>query len=243
MINPYIARRIRAWLRSPNFYFKRVKDRLFGMDTSFTEKARNDFEPGSMEWLALTELNYGGLQKGGAATKVNQGGDRMHPLHHGYGSAYAEFLKPWIGRNVNLIEIGILNGTGLAIWCDLFPASRVIGMDIDLENFRANLLELERLGAFSKTRPELHEFNQLDLGMARQALAAALGDERLDIVIDDGCHSIESIEITFQAVQPHLSSEFVYFIEDNFDTYDRLAKRYPNYNWASRGEITIARNR
>ena len=153
----------------------------------------------------------------------------MHPLHHGYGAAYAEFLKPWLGRKLNLLEVGILNGNGLAIWCDLFADSTVIGMDINFENFRTNLPELERLGAFSRNRPELHEFDQLDLDKARASLAAALGGKRLDIVIDDGCHSNESIEVTFQAVNPHLASEFVYFIEDNFDTYDRLAKKYPNY--------------
>jgi hypothetical protein len=196
-----------------------------------------------MEWLALTELKYGGFQGGGAATNVNQGGDRMHPDYHGYGETYAEFLKPWMGKKVNLLEIGILNGTGLAIWCDLFPNSKILGMDINLENFRENLAELKSRCAFQNNQPILHEFNQLDPDKARQILATNLSDTKVDIVIDDGCHSDESIEITFKEVRHYLSPNFVYFIEDNYDTFDRLSRKYPLYRWSTRGEMTIVTNR
>jgi len=60
----------------------------------------------------------------------------MSPFRHGYGKCYAEFLKPLLmnleNQHITLVEIGILNGSGLAIWCDLFPRARVIGFDIDL---------------------------------------------------------------------------------------------------------------
>lgn len=238
MLNPLTKRRIRSWLRSPGFYVKRARDEIFGIDTSFLEGSRDAFVSGSKEWLALTEFAYGGLKRG-AATKTMQGGDRMSPRQHAYGATYAEFLKPWIGKSPNLLEVGILNGTGLAIWCDLFPDSQVIGMDINLENFQANLSQLRRLGAFSENQPKLYEFNQLELDKARRVLSDAIGEEPLDVVIDDGCHSIESIEITFQSVAPHLAPEFVYFIEDNYDTYDLLSKKFPDYRWQTRGEMTI----
>ena len=73
------------------------------------------------------------------------GGDRM--LHHGYGPTYARYLQPFVGaRNLTVAEFGILNGTGLAIWCDLFTDARVIGLDIDLSHFEGNRSALERRG-------------------------------------------------------------------------------------------------
>jgi hypothetical protein len=243
-MNYYLSkRRINSWLRSPGFYLQKAKHRVVGIDSSFFANSRDTYTPGSEEWLALTEIAYGGLQLGGVATKVNKGGDRMSPHHHGYGSAYECFLRPHLGKRMTLLEIGVLNGTGLAIWCDLFPSSKVVGMDIDLSNCLANMPRLQQLGAFKYNRPELYYLDQLDRAQADQVLAEVFGSDRLSVVIDDGCHSIESIEITFAALKPYLAEEFVYFIEDNFDTYDRLAPRYPEFRWTSRGEITIVRNR
>ena len=59
----------------------------------------------------------------------------------------------------------------------------------------------------------------------------------------DGCHSKESIEITFQEICPFLAKQFMYFIEDNFDTYDWLETRYPQYYWTTQGEIAVATSR
>ena len=165
---------------------------------------------------------------------------------HGYGFSYAEFLKPLIPRRMarlTLVEIGILNGSGLAIWCDLFPNARVIGLDLDLRNFEKNRPFLESHGAFAKNTPELFEFDQLDLPKARNVLRDVLGEAKVDIAIDDGCHSIESIKITFDALNPHLNRNFVYFIEDNFETYDVLAHQHREYRWSQRGELVVLRNR
>jgi len=37
-----------------------------------------------------------------------------------------------------------------------------------------------------------------------------------------------------------LAKNFVYFIEDNFDTFDWLAPYYREYYWTTRGEMAIA---
>ena len=64
------------------------------------------------------------------------GGDRM--LHHGYGPTYARYLRPFLGGwNLTVAEFGILKGTGLAMWCDLFPDARVILRDVVEHNPRS----------------------------------------------------------------------------------------------------------
>lgn len=130
-------------------------------------------ELGSADWLARTEIVYGGYVTDVARRKVSihdgrsteqltfggmTGGDRM--FHHGYGMTYARYLALFVGQSgLTVAEFGILKGTGLAIWCDLFPNARVIGFDIDLSHFLDNRTSLERRGAFQKNAPEVYEFD------------------------------------------------------------------------------------
>ncbi|MDE0309038.1 MAG: glycosyltransferase family 25 protein [Acidiferrobacterales bacterium] len=122
--------------------------------------------PGTADWLIGTEIKYGGISLNVVREKLSPhdrrslynprlnpaiGGDRM--LHHGYAVHYAEFLKPYVkdrDRRFVICEFGILKGTGLAIWCDLFPNARCIGFDVDLSNIEKNMDDLLQRGAFSK---------------------------------------------------------------------------------------------
>jgi hypothetical protein len=54
---------------------------------------------------------------------------------------------------------------------------------------------------------------------------------------------LEAIKITLEVLRSFLAEKFVYFIEDNFDTYDHLAADYPEYYWTTRGEITVITSR
>jgi exopolysaccharide production protein ExoZ len=206
---------------------------------------------GSADWLIRSEVAYGGFVTGVARQKVSPldartadelkvggmtGGDRM--LHHGYAEGYARHLAPFHGaKGLTVAEFGILKGTGLAIWCDLFPEARVLGLDIDLAHFESNRAALVRRGAFKRNAPELHEYDQLVDGSA--VLRKLLGRQTLDIVIDDGLHSIDSIITTWRSVRPHLSSCFVYFIEDFPDLLDRIQAELAGLDCRSYGMMTV----
>ena len=168
----------------------------------------------------------------------------MSPCFHNYGRSYSEFLMPVLAdvdADFTVVEVGILNGSGLAIWCDLFPKARVIGMDLNLSNFEENRAGLEALGAFQQNTPELYTIDQLDRSVAEKAFRDALGEDKVDVFIDDGHHSLESIEITFEGIKPYLAKGFVGFIEDNFDTYDHLAHHHRDCWWTTRGELTVVK--
>jgi hypothetical protein len=242
----FFLRRLRFWWRSPLFYIQRAKKRFWGLDIEFLKQNKDNFPEGSFEWLVLSEIHYGGFQLDATSRQMssdptNQGGDRMSELHHGYGRCYSEFLKPYVDikQKTTLIEVGILNGSGLAIWCDLFPNSRIVGLDINLSNAQINYAHLESLGAFKINKPELLFFDQLDTETSNRTLKETFKPNEISIVIDDGCHTLKSIELTFQMLKPYLANKFVYFIEDNFDAFDSLSKLYPEYKWISRGELTI----
>ncbi len=218
-------------------------------------RPREAYRPGSEPWLILTEALYGGAYRDVPRDKVSPldprsptelasggqiGGDRMSPLQHGYGRWYAKYLAPFTAerdRDYTVVEVGILKGTGLALWSDLFPAAAVFGLDVDLSHFRAHEALLRSRGAFSRSSPRLAELDQFVADAAR--LGEILGGRRIDVLIDDGFHSDETILRTFEAARPHLAERFVYFAEDNDTVGPALRARFPGYRCHSHRELTV----
>ena len=207
---------------------------------------------GNARWLARTEIKYGGMVTGVKRNKVSSddprseeeiqkggmtGGDRMY--HHLYARRYAKYLKPFVdkGKPITLVEVGILKGSGLAMWCELFPDSRIIGLDIDLSHTQNNMDYLKSKGAFKENEPELYEFDQFKDN--RELLSNILKGDKIDVIIDDGFHSVESILKTIKSVLPHLSKKFVYFIEDNEEVHNHLKNLYPEYLIKYNDRLTI----
>lgn len=183
----------------------RLVEALIGLENRFggliTDVPRNKVSPHDPR--TPEELRTGGMI----------GGDRMS--RHAYALKYAQYLKRFLHkRPLVLAEVGILCGTGLAIWCDLFRNATILGLDIDPAHFYKNRAHLLELGAFRKNAPHIFEFDQLADTMS-DALRAQLTEHGIDILIDDGVHSAEAIENTMVLMKPFLKDDFVYFIEDN----------------------------
>ena len=210
--------------------------------------------PGTAEWLACTEIIYGGVTTAAIEReKVRaydlryldnseiygaRGGDRM--LHHGYAKHYQYHLQPYVqdrDKRFVICEFGILKGTGLAIWCDLFPNARIIGFDLDLSNIKNNMDNLIQLGAFSNNQPELFEYDQFVY--SADYLREILGGDQIDICIDDGHHSDESILTTFKSVKSNLNEKFVYMIEDNSYVHRNIRSKYKGCTLYSYSELTV----
>ncbi len=188
------------------------------------------------------------------------GGDRM--LRHAYAPAYARRLRPFVPehtarelareptrgpsraepaggcrRRTTVLEIGVLHGTGLAIWCDLFPDARVVGLDIDLDPYYANVNRLHSLGAFRRNQPEVYLFDQLE--PERYDIAEIIGHDTVQVCIDDGHHSNRAVLNTMHAVLPFLDQQFVYFVEDNPGVHRRIRAQFPQFAVESAGELTM----
>ncbi len=210
---------------------------------------RSDASPGTADWLIDTEIRYGGYCKVVYPTPVPQpdprdgfrigtDGDRM--FHHGYAVHYERFLNSYVqNRNQRFVicEVGILNGSRLAIWCDLFPNSRVIGLDIDTSIAERNMDNLLELGAFSDNSPELYTYDQMV--DSTELLNEVLNGDRIDIFIDDGAHFDDAIMTTLRSALPHLSDRFVYFVEDNANVHRTIELEYPKFPIYVDGELTV----
>ena len=97
-----------------------------------------------------------------------------------------------------LVEIGILLGTGLAIWSDLFTKRRIIGLDIDPFNFNDNLEGLKAKGAFTSGILEVQQvYGFID---NREYLGEILNGDSVTVFIYDASHTT-SVLMTFHSVQ------------------------------------------
>jgi hypothetical protein len=216
-------------------------------------KTADEYPVGSELWLTATEKYFGGMVTGVKRRTVSEkdprtrdqldqggmiGGDRM--FHHGYARHYARHLSRFINRrneSMTIAEVGILKGTGLAVWSKLFPNARLIGLDIDLSHFKENEEFLRSKGAFTGSSLELHHFDQfLD---NRELLRTILTGSKITLMIDDGLHSLETIMQSAQSVQPFLSDAFVYFVEDNAEVSERLRAEFPDSRVFSYGLLTV----
>jgi hypothetical protein len=218
-----------------------------------------DASPGTAEWLIKGELLYGGFVSRVKRRKVSPndhrspaeirqggmtGGDRMSPLHNNYARVYARHLSPFVDRQkpVLLCEVGILRGTGLAMWSELFPNGTVVGLDVDLSHVEENMPFLRSRGAFRNANVECFPFDQLADGAER--FAKILSGRTIDILIDDGLHSDQAILTTIAAAVSHLADDFLYIVEDNAHVHHEIRRRYPafrvvDYDVKGPGSITV----
>ena len=217
-------------------------------------KRSEEYSLGSKLWFSAIEKKYGGFIKNVKSNKVSDfvprselkvktggctGGDRMY--FSNFGKIYSKYLLNLIKKNRNkkitLVEVGILKGNGLAMWSDIFPNAEIIGLDIDLAHTQNNIKNLKSLGAFKKSDPELYVFDQFIDG--EDEIRKLLNHRKIDVIIDDGFHSDETILNTFHATKPFLSDNFTYFIEDSESAYKILQKLHCDFKFKKYGVLTV----
>ena len=166
------------------------------------------------------------------------GGDRMSEIANYYAPIYSSYMKDYLNRKtIILVECGILRGTGLAIWSDLFPRGRIIGLDIDLDNIHNNMSNLKNSGAFKNNNLELYEFDQFQDNVEK--FKCILKGDKISIFIDDGVHADEAIIKTMLSVHPFLSDYFLYIIEDNKHVHKKIRKIFPKFNVKDYDALTV----
>jgi cephalosporin hydroxylase len=124
----------------------------------------------------------------------------MHRWHH-YVPIYEQYFATLRHRPVNMLEIGIQHGGGLHMWHRYFhPGSRIHGVDInpnctvpDLPNVTATIGDQADPQFWADLLPKLGP---------------------LDIVIDDGGHTMKQQINSFVAIYPTMSPYGLYLVED-----------------------------
>lgn len=201
-----------------------LEKKYLGLQTNVRRNVVSEFDPRTKK-----ELRSGGMT----------GGDKM--FHHNYNKVYSQFLsKIDLKKKLNIVEIGILNGSGIAVFSEIFKNAQIFGLDIDVSNFYKNYKTLKKLGAF-RIKPLIYKYDQFKNNTLM--LKKIFFHKKLDIVIDDGFHSDETILNSFEEMKPFFNKNFIYFIEDNSTCFKILKKKYHYYNIHKFSLMTVITNK
>jgi SAM-dependent methyltransferase len=129
--------------------------------------------------------------------------DTDKAAHGHYLRNYEEYFRPLLGRDIRLLELGVLNGGSLLLWRDYFERGLIVGLDI-------NPLEVED----PTGRIRFYQGAQHDAELLER-VARECAPEGFDVIIDDCAHvgylARESFRNLFDR---HLKPGGLYVIED-----------------------------
>ena len=116
---------------------------------------------------------------------------------HSYIENYYHYKFDKIRLNkLNILEIGVSTGLSLEMWCEYFPNSNIIGVELDNINYKPSNNRIKLIigdGTDSKTYKDI-------------------GD--LDIIIDDGSHVFTDQIFSYAILYDKLKKGGIYIIED-----------------------------
>jgi hypothetical protein len=129
----------------------------------------------------------------------------MHKWMH-YFDIYESHFSKFRGKDIVLLEFGVLHGGSLQMWKEYFGSgSRIIGADINA-----------RCKALAENQIEIQLVDQ-DSKESLAKLADSLPP--VDIVIDDGGHVMHQQNNTFEIFWLKLKNGGVYLCEDTHTSY------------------------
>ena len=136
---------------------------------------------------------------------LNNPGRMIHKWMH-YFDVYERHLSRFRDTEVNLIEIGVYQGGSLQMWKHyLGERARIWGVDINPD-----------VKQFEEDRVQIIIGDQAD----RQFLRALARDvPRIDILIDDGGHTMTQQRATFEELFQKVDANGVYICEDLHTSY------------------------
>jgi SAM-dependent methyltransferase len=123
---------------------------------------------------------------------------------HGYVKVYADLFEPIRTKPLSILEVGIATGQSLQMWQDYFPKADIKGIDITVN-------QLARQKFTNSPRVKLYETSSQDKA-AIDNLGIPAGS--VDIIIDDGDHSLKGQERTLAAMWHLLRPGGHYIVED-----------------------------
>jgi len=144
---------------------------------------------------------------------------------HDYSGVYQHHLAQRRREELTVVEIGVggqeidtAGGASLRMWRTYLPKAQIIGVDL----YRKRLPLDDRITILQGDQADLSFLEEL----SRRG--------PFDLIIDDGSHRGDHINITFDALWPHVRKGGLYVIEDLETAYD------PDYGGGPPGTSTTS---
>lgn len=138
---------------------------------------------------------------------LNNDGKLISKWKH-YFDAYDRHFSRYRGTDVHIVEFGVFQGGSLQMWKHYFgPKAKIYGVDINPNCLR---LEEDQVKIFIG-----------DQGDRKFLSSLAESIPRIDILLDDGGHTMEQQINTFEVLFPKIASDGIYLCEDIHTSYWR----------------------
>ena len=126
-----------------------------------------------------------------------------------YFDVYEKHFSKFRGKDITILEIGVQNGGDLKMWEHYFSKNNakvtIYGIDI---NEKSKQVENENIKIFIGS--------QSDREFLRKIKAEI---PKVDILIDDGGHTMEQQIVTFEEMYDHIKDDGLYWCEDTGTSY------------------------
>ncbi len=129
----------------------------------------------------------------------------IHKWNH-YFEIYEQHFSRFRDKEVTILEIGIFQGGSLQMWKDYFgPKAKIYGIDI---NPKCKEFEEENIHILAGSQSDRKFLRQI-----KEIIPP------VDILIDDGGHTMRQQSITFDELFDHVKENGVYLCEDLHTSY------------------------
>ena len=125
---------------------------------------------------------------------------------HLFTEFYNDFFEKFLDKEINILEIGIFQGSSLKMLREYFPKANIYAIDIDEiivnKNYGSNIIT--------------HLCSQIDL----PKLKSIIKDVKFDIIIDDGSHITSHQQKSLGFLFSYLNPAGIYICEDLHTSYN-----------------------
>jgi len=137
--------------------------------------------------------------------ELTLGSDKWDP----YFDVYETYCSKYIDKPITLVEIGVQSGGSIQMWRKfLGPQAKIVGIDIDP----------------SVLNHVSHYDDNIEIIVGDQE-SHSFWDEfltkypNIDVLIDDGGHTMQQQKITFERAFPHINTNGTLICEDTHTSY------------------------
>lgn len=123
-----------------------------------------------------------------------------------YFDVYDKHFARYRGKPLVMVEIGVFHGGSLGMWKDYFgPQAKIVGVDIN-----------PRAARFADDQVDIVIGDQSDRTFLRRLREQY---SHIDILLDDGGHSMNQQIVTFEEMFDAVADDGVYMVEDVHTSY------------------------
>lgn len=130
-------------------------------------------------------------------------------FRHKYYKVYDLYLEKLKKNKLNVLEIGVADGSSIKAWSDYFINSKIIGIDIKKIDIVKKKLNKKNISIYQGSQSDKDFICTLTKKY-----------KKFDIIIDDGSHFPEDVIKSFKILFHSLSLNGLYFVEDTQTSYN-----------------------